>query len=285
MIAIVKVTLKEALRKKTFFVMAAVGLLFLLLWSLLLRDFQRSTAEHIEAGFQSIASSMILQMGMQFSSMLICLLSIMLGAGSIAAELENGMVHAILSRPIRRSDYVLGRFCGLAIASASYALALFVGIFAIGAFFGLSTVTSLEFTQALRGAIVYLSVPLALLCLTVYGSASIKTVPNGLLMIFVYILGNIGGMVEMIGKYINDARVISWGILLSLISPFQTLFATSERILLPSTGIAGEMMRSAGGLAGSGNPPSVWMYVYIALYTVAFIALALRKFSRIDIGG
>jgi hypothetical protein len=126
-------------------------------------------------------------------------------------------------------------------------------------------------------------VPLAVLCLTLYGSVSLKVVPNGLLMIFIFLLGNIGGIVEMIGNYIGSKTVVSTGIFLSLVSPFHTLYNAAERILLPSSGFQGDVLRGMGGLTGSGRPASAAMYIYLAIYTFGFLALALRKFRKTDI--
>ncbi len=280
---IAKAALKEAVRKKTFIVMSIVTVLYLVLWSVILYFFQNSGVVGQNDQFGSLATVMITQMGLQFSSMLICLLTIILGAGAIASELETGMIHAILSRPLGRTAYVLGKTVGLAVLTAIYATVLYAALLIIGCAFSLSTVTTLAFVQILEGWLLYLLVPLAVLCLTVYGSVKLRVVPNGLLMIFIYILGNIGGMVEMIGNYIGSKSVISAGIFISLLSPFHTLFNAAERILLPSSGIAGEMLRGLGGLTGSGRPASAAMYIYIAVYALGFLALAIRKFRKIDI--
>lgn len=279
--AIFQSTIKEMLRKRTFVVMTIVTVLYLLFWGVLLYHF---TGSHdIMEQMETLASSMILQTGLQFSSMLICLLTIILGAGVIASELENGLVLGIISRPIGRASYVLGKFSGVLLLTTIYGTALYSLVIGIGAAFSLSTVAGLSFTQLWQGWLLYIAVPAAVLCPTTFGSVSIKSVPNGLLMIFLYILGNIGGMVQMIGELIDNAGVLNGGIFLSLVSPFHTLYSTAERVLIPSTGIAGEMMRGLGGLSGSGSAPGPWMYVYIAVYCVLFLALALRKFSRTDI--
>jgi ABC-type transport system involved in multi-copper enzyme maturation permease subunit len=276
-------TLKEAVRKKTFIVMGIVTVLYLVLWAVLLYYFQNSSIQHGGEQFMALATVMITQMGLQFSSMLICLLTIILGAGAVAAELENGMIHAIISRPLGRTEYVLGKLLGLGALTVIYATVLYAALLLIGCAFALTTVTTLALGQILGGWVLYLLVPLCVLCLTLYGSVSLKVVPNGLLMIFIYILGNIGGMVEMIGNYINSKAVVSSGIFISLISPFHTLYTSAERVLLPSTGLVGEMMRGIGGLTGGGKPASAAMYVYIAVYTLGFLALAIRKFRKIDI--
>lgn len=282
--AILFATLKEMVRKKTFVVMGIVTALYLVFWTVVLYNFTNAVGMgSMEGSFQSVASALLFQMGLQFSSMLICLLTIMLGAGIIASDLNTGLVLGIISRPIRRFSYVLGKFFGVLLLVALFGSGLFFLILAIGAGFSLSTILALDFIQILKGWLLYLCVPFVVLCLTIFGSVSLKTVPNGLLMIFIYILGNVGGMVEMIGQFINDAAVISGGIFISLISPFHTLYSTAERILIPSTGLGGEMMRGMGGLSGSGSPPSVWMYLYIAIYAVIFLLLAVRKFEKMDI--
>lgn len=280
---IASAALKEAVRKKTFIVMGIVTVLYLILWGVILYYFQNSVAGHSGEQLRGLATVMITQMGLQFSSMLICLLTIILGAGAIASELETGMIHAVLSRPLGRLEYVLGKFFGLALLTAMVATALYAAILLIGGAFSLNTVTTLSFVQILEGWMLYLLVPLAVLCLTLYGSVTLKVVPNGLLMIFIYILGNIGGMVEMIGNYLSNKPVISAGIFLSLVSPFHTLYAAAERVLLPSSGLAGEMLRGLGGLTGTGRPASAAMYVYIAVYALGFLALGARKFRKIDV--
>lgn len=281
--SIMTVTLKEAIRKKTFLVMGIITVLYLIFWVAILNYFQNAHLSSRSVDFKPIASIMLTQTVLQFSSMIMCLLTIVLGAGAVSSELETGMIHAMLSRPLGRAEYILGKFFGLAILISAYATGLMAAILIIGRAYSLDTIIALSFPQIVQSWLIYICVPLAVLCVTLYGSISLKTVPNGLLMIFVYILGNIGGIVEMIGNYINSKVINSVGILISLISPFHTLYASAERVLLPSSGIAGELVRGAGGLTGSGQPASVVMYLYIAFYAIGFLLISIRKFRKLDI--
>ncbi|OEH84522.1 ABC transporter permease [Desulfuribacillus stibiiarsenatis] len=232
--------------------------------------------------FRPFAIQMVTRMGFQFSSMLIALLTIMLGAGAVASELDSGLIQGILTRPIHRYQYILGKLGGLVILACAYATVLFFSILVIGALFDLSTITSLNFFQIMKGWLLYLLLPAALVCVTLFGSVFFKTVSNGILMIFIYILGNVGGMVEMIGQYLNNNSIIGTGIFISLISPFQTIYSTMERVMVPNSQLAGSAMAGAS-MSGSGEPASVWMFVYIALYMFGFVALAIKKFSSKDI--
>ncbi|ADU26134.1 ABC transporter permease [Ethanoligenens harbinense] len=281
--SIMTVTLKEAIRKKTFLVMGIITVLYLIFWVAILNYFQNAHLSSRSVDFKPLASIMLTQTVLQFSSMIMCLLTIVLGAGAVSSELETGMIHAMLSRPLGRAEYILGKFFGLAILISAYATGLMAAILIIGRAYSLDTIIALSFPQIVQSWLIYICVPLAVLCVTLYGSISLKTVPNGLLMIFVYILGNIGGIVEMIGNYINSKVINSVGILISLISPFHTLYASAERVLLPSSGIAGELVRGAGGLTGSGQPASVVMYLYIAFYAIGFLLISIRKFRKLDI--
>ena len=284
MTAMISVTLQEAIRKKTFIVMTILSVLYLILWTILLYYYNDSGVRAQDyAEINTMADLMITQMGFQFSSMLLSLLTIMLAAGSISNEVESGMVHAILSRPIRRSSYVLGRFLGLAILAAVYSTVFFAVLLIVGRIFSLQSVLALHPGQIFHSWLLYTLVPICLLCLTMCGSTWIKTVPNGLLMIFVYILGNIGGTVEMIGNYMDNAGVIGSGIFISLISPFHTLYTEAQRVLLPPSSIAGDLMQSMGGMFGSGRAASSPMFVYIALYAAGLLWLATYRFRKRDI--
>ncbi|HBW38692.1 MAG TPA: ABC transporter permease [Desulfosporosinus sp.] len=281
--AILIATLNEAVRKKTFIVMGIVTFLYLAFWTIMLNYFPNSSMTRgMGNQFKPFAIQMVTKMGFQFSSMLIALLTIMLGSGAIASELESGLIQGVLARPIHRYQYILGKLGGLVILVCTYATLLFSLILVIGALFGLSTITSLTFSQIISGWLLYLLLPVAVLCLTLFGSVSLKAVSNGILMIFIYILGNVGGMVEMIGQYVSNNSVIGTGIFISLVSPFQTIYNTMERVMVPNSELAASAM-SAASLSGSGKPASLWMFVYIAIYMLGFVTLAIRKFSSKDI--
>ena len=260
--------------------MGIIAALFLLLWGLLLRFAMRMD---IPRGMNDIASFMMTTMGLQFSSMLLALLTIMLAAGAIASDLDTQIVHGILSRPIRRSEYVLGKLFGLMLITAAFATVLYSMLLIIGALSGLNTITALSVGQIIFGWLWFLSVPIAVLCLTLWGSIFFRTVPNGILMIFVYILGSIGGMVEMVGTLLNNRSINGAGIFLSLVSPFHMLYVTCENCLMPGADLTQNVARFAGGLTGSGAPPSSWMYVYSVVYLAAFLLFAFRGFSKKDI--
>lgn len=264
--------------------MGIVTILYLIFWTVILTYIPKSSVTHgmTEDQFRPFAIQMVTKIGLQFSSTLIVLLTIMLGSGTVASELENGLIHGIISRPIYRYQYILGKLVGLIIIASLYATFLYAAVLIIGAIFNLSTITNLSILQISQGWLLYLLQPIAVLCITIYGSVSLKTVPNGILIIFIYILGSVGGMVEMMGLYMNNNSVIGTGIFVSLISPIQVIYSTMEKVLLANSQMVSSFM-SGASLSGSGKPASLWMFVYIGVYMLVFVLLAIRKFSQKDI--
>ena len=54
-------------------------------------------------------------------SFVLAMTAAFLGAPAIASDLETGVAHAIVARPIRRADLVIGRWLGLAVVVVLYA--------------------------------------------------------------------------------------------------------------------------------------------------------------------
>ena len=54
-------------------------------------------------------------------SFVLAMTAAFLGAPSIAGDLESGIAHAMLARPIRRADLVVGRWIGLSAIVVAYA--------------------------------------------------------------------------------------------------------------------------------------------------------------------
>ncbi len=65
--------------------------------------------------------------GLAGSSLLATLLVVVLGSSLLHKELERRTIYAVMAKPIRRSEFLLGKFCGLWITAA----ALIAGMFAI----------------------------------------------------------------------------------------------------------------------------------------------------------
>jgi ABC-type transport system involved in multi-copper enzyme maturation permease subunit len=282
-IAIAAASFKEALRKKLFILVAAVTIVYLTLFGVInhfaVEDLTRAgTLNSVNA--LDVASNILSFLGFYFSSMLVAFLTIMISLGSISSEVESGVIHSIITRPIKRSSYVLGKYIGLGVLSASYGIFLFAAIMAICTIFKLPIVNTLGPLNVIKGLLFFILEPIAILSLSIFGSAAFKTLSNGIFIISIYILGLIGGVMEAIGSMLQNQSLVNLGIISSLISPFDIIYRQMLSSMFQGIGIRNPFM-AVGGMTGT--TPSIWMLIYIFVYIPALVILAIRKFRLKDI--
>jgi ABC-2 type transport system permease protein len=124
LLAIASLTLREAARRR---VILAVGLLSLLVIALSAWGFERlhtmAVVEHRPSPSQAAATyALLVIMLAQMFSFVLAVGAAFLAAPSIAGEIESGVALVVLPRPIRRSDVLLGKWLGLSVLLASYAV-------------------------------------------------------------------------------------------------------------------------------------------------------------------
>lgn len=281
--AIMMANFKEALRKKLFLLGALVTLVYLGLFTLLMsmveKDIHRM-GNDASGMMVNTALPIVSIVGFYFSSMLVALLTILLSVGSISQDVESGVLHAILTRPIRRVEFVLGKYFGLAVFLTGYSTFLYFALLFIPWAVGFPIQSSLAFSDILNGYLLFILQPLTLLALSLLGSVSLKTLGNGVLMAALYILGLIGGMMEQFGGFLGNRDLVTIGILSSLVSPFDVIYRKMTSVLFSRTGMGNPMFGS--GLAGNAEP-SAWMMAYVGMYLLAMLFLAIRKFGKKDI--
>jgi ABC-type transport system involved in multi-copper enzyme maturation permease subunit len=113
-LAIAGVTVREALSRKV-----QVNLLFFGLL-LVLASFLASA---LTLGEQH---RIIADLGLSAMAFVSTLMAAFLGAGLIAGDLERRVIYAVVAKPVSRSDYLIGRYLGLAAALVMNLLAMAV---------------------------------------------------------------------------------------------------------------------------------------------------------------
>lgn len=280
MIAIAAASFKEALRKKLFVLVAIVTLIYLIIFGTINYFVVKDISSEGVLSAIVVASTIVSFLGFYFSSMLVAFLTIMISVGSISSEVESGVIHSIITRPIKRSSYVLGKYLGLGVLSVSYSILLFAAVIAICTIFQLPIVKTLEPLSLVKGLLFFTLEPLAILSLSIFGSAAYKTLSNGIFVVSIYILGLIGGVMEQIGSLLQNQSLVNWGIISSLISPFDIIYRQMLSLIFSNIGITNPFMIAGGGASTS---PSMWMLIYIFAYILGLVILAIRKLRLKDI--
>ena len=178
---------------------------------------------------------------------------------------------------MKRSSIVLGKALGYAIIVAAYS-----ALFAAAVLGVTSIAIGVKVPLDIRVLALYAFHPLILLSVTMLGTTGLSTVANGVMTLMLYALSVMGGILEQIGYFLGNDSLVNAGIVTSLIMPADSLYRKMVHYVLPG----GESSLAAGFLGpfGSLGEPSVWMIAYAGLYVAGFLALAVRVFSRRDIG-
>jgi ABC-type transport system involved in multi-copper enzyme maturation permease subunit len=131
MIVIARLTIRELVRRRVVWVLAGLTIVSVALvgWGLdrivdLARE-NRTTELQIRIG----VSQVLILIAFMFSFVL-AMTAAFVGAPAIGGDLESGVAYAILARPLRRADLLVGRWIGSAIVVSAYAIAS--GLLAIG---------------------------------------------------------------------------------------------------------------------------------------------------------
>jgi ABC-type transport system involved in multi-copper enzyme maturation permease subunit len=135
MIVIARLTVKELVRRRVVWVLAILTLVSVALvgWGLdrLVTLAGEEGAESIE--IQIGVSQVLILIAFMFSFVL-AMTAAFVGAPAIGGDLESGVAYAILARPLRRADMLLGRWLGSALVVAAYAAASGLLAIAVAAF-------------------------------------------------------------------------------------------------------------------------------------------------------
>jgi ABC-type transport system involved in multi-copper enzyme maturation permease subunit len=105
-LAIARHTFREALRAQVLFVLAGSGLV-MVLGATLLAPLALGQVRRI-----------VIDLGLTAMSLVGFLVLVLLGTTLLAREIEGRTVDLLLAKPIRRADYVLGKYLGLAFTVA-----------------------------------------------------------------------------------------------------------------------------------------------------------------------
>lgn len=130
-LAIAGLTLREIARRRVLWVLLGLSVSSVILvgWGV-----DRLVAAAREGGVEELQvrigiSQVLILIAFMFSFVL-AMSAAFLAAPAVASDVESGTVHAMLARPLRRAELVAGRWVGLSIVVAGYAM--LSGLLAIG---------------------------------------------------------------------------------------------------------------------------------------------------------
>ena len=272
LIAIVRLTLLEALRRRVFTAALIAGGAFLCLYGIGLHFIVReqlssATMTLIE---RRVTLNMLTLAGLFASNFLMIMMAVLLPVDTLSGEIASGVLQTVASRPIRRRDIVLGKWVGHWIVMTAYVALLMGGVLGITA-----ALTHFTPPRVERGIPLMLLEGTVLLTLSIAGGARLSTVTNGILAFGLFGLAFIGNLVEQIGTMADNAAAQQVGTIASLVMPSESLWQLAASQMQPA------ILRDLGDTPFSPvSVPSVAMVWWAVGYIIVVLTLGVRWFRK-----
>lgn len=274
-LAIARLTLMEAVKRRLLLTGTIVGLAFVALvvaafW------FLGARADTSDGVLSAVASTFVTVFGLYTVYFMTGLVAVFLAAGAISGDVQSGVLQAVLARPLSRAQYVLGRWAGLAALVAVYvcvmAGALLAAAWLLAGYAALDPVA----TVALLVLQATVLASLALL-----GSTLLPTVANAVAVLTLFGLAWLAGIVGTIGRSIDNDGMVVMANVVSVVVPSDAIWRAASYFA------QSPLLRSAGEVPGipfaSATAPPVAVIAWGLAYPVAALGLSALVFSRRDL--
>jgi ABC-type transport system involved in multi-copper enzyme maturation permease subunit len=276
-----RMTFVQAIRRRIVLTGLLLGICFLAVFSIGFHMINTSTIVPLTAsggkGIQHIIdaekSSGLFLAGLYAVTFLGIAMAALLGADTLAGEINSGTIQVIVTKPIRRSDVVFGKWLGFAGLLGLYLLPL-----AGGTTLSILLQSGYVAPHLFAGlALIYLE-SLLVMTIAMLFSSRFSALATGGVVFGLYGLAFIGGWIEQIGAVLNSPTAVKVGILTSLIIPSESLWRRA----------AYEMQSPLSGLLGispfgATSVPSLFMVAYAMVYLLVVLALIVRVFKKRDL--
>jgi Cu-processing system permease protein len=274
-----RMTFREAVRKKMIWAVFLLTALFVAFYGWGVYRFKQTWDARIAArSFRfPITFNQAVDLNMAVAVFIIFFLAAVMGIfaaiGTISGEVDGGTFQAILPKPIRRWEVVLGKWLGYALM-----LALYVGVVTAIVATEVGTITGHVPAGTVKTALVVIVATWWLLSLTVLGSTIFATMANGIICYMFYAFGLAATIVESMGQLFQVHTMENAGLLLSLVFPSQRIYNYANYLLQPATNIS-----FGGGGGPSSTPPSGAVVPYAIGYLILLLVAACLVFRKKDL--
>ncbi|MGH2695022.1 MAG: ABC transporter permease [Actinomycetota bacterium] len=273
-------TFRECTRRRIFVIVPVVSLGFLALFTLGTYYAFRSTFGTAEppgdlVDAKALTGASLMGLSMFTALFLGSALGIFLTHASIRGDAEQGILQALVVRPVARSGLLIGRFVGASIVCSIYLAVLYAGTVVItGAIGGWwPSPLLLPGLSLIAGVIVVIA-------LTLLGSVFLPALPNGIVMFMIYGAGLLAGLLGQLGELLRSPALETTGRVASWVFPFEALYqAGLDSLTSGATGLTRVIVQLGplGGATQAGPELIAWWLFYLGCVGAVAIASFRRK--------
>jgi ABC-type transport system involved in multi-copper enzyme maturation permease subunit len=213
-------------------------------------------------------AKIIIDLGLSAMRFFGMLIAIFIGIQLVFKEIERRTIYSVLSKPVRRAEFVLGKFCGLALTLAINSGVMLLGLVVALLFLGGFSGSALGSVTALLPAAFLIFLELLVVTAVALMFSTISSPALAAAMAFlVYVIGNFSGLFRDMAS--SSESAVQRGILYALYYLLPNL-ANFNRIESAAHGIAvplGESLQAA---------------LYAVIYCGVLLSVAVMVFERRD---
>ncbi len=278
-LTIARLTILEASRRK---LLLALGALTIVVIALTSWGFSR--LPHMKdvspAEVRLAASQLTILVAFMFSGVL-ALGSTLVAAPAISSDIESGIALAILPRPIRRSEVLMGKWLGLA-----FLVALYAGLSGALEILGIWLATGYVAPNPGAAVVFVAGEGIVLMTLALLLSTRLAPMTGGVIALVLFFVAWIGGIALTIGQTFGNDTITNIGLGSRLLIPTDGLWHGAIYYLEPSDILAAAR---AVGRARAGNPffadsPLPVSYIlWVLVWLAGLLGLANWSFGRRDL--
>jgi ABC-type transport system involved in multi-copper enzyme maturation permease subunit len=275
-LAIARMTLREASRRRLLITLAAITLVGVVGCRLVFGRLDTLTNDTGTLLSQADVRNLALQILILVTfttSFIAAMAAVFTASPAIAGEIESGVALAIVPRPIRRGAIVVGKWLGLALLITAYtAVAAGLDLVALRTgtgFWGPHPVALVAYLAAEGVAIMTLALLL---------STRLATMTAGIVAMAAFGLAWTGGVVDNLGISVDNLAIRHIGTLTQLVIPTDGLWRGAVFSMQPAV-LAAQPAKPDNPF-GVGAPPTGSYLLWVMAWTVAVLVLGVWSFSR-----
>jgi Cu-processing system permease protein len=232
-----------------------------------------------------VAFATLTLFGVYVVNYLASFLALFLSVAAVSGEVDSGTLHAVLARPLRRSEFIIGRWLGYACMVMVYILAM-TGLVLLCAYL----IAGYQVPNPLPALLLMLLEGVLLLTLSLFGSTVMPTLANGVVVFTMLGLAWLAGIIEFVGRLLSNAAdttgsdaMLNIGTAVSLLIPSDALWRGAS-YYLQSPSVLAVFGAARGGIPFFSTLPPAPAIIWWSLgYVVVVLGGAILAFRARDL--
>ncbi len=278
---ITRLSIREAVSRRLVLIGVVVSLAFLALFAVGFAALYDRVGTEIgsQAGSSDLAfaASFITVLGLYIVRFLAALLAIFLASSAVATEIDSGLLHAVLARPLSRRSWLAQRWLAFVLVTVGYVTVMTLAVLGIAG--AIADYAPLDAGRAIAVVALELAV---LLSVGLLASTAWSSVTSGVVTFCLFGVAWLAGIIELIGEQLRNTTMQLIGIATSLVMPSDALWRGASFYLQPPSVLI--LTRSQGGNPFAGiAPPTTRLIAWSIGYAVVLLALAAWRLRRRDL--